>query len=93
MVRAVYRDGVIYPLDPIPPEWASGQELRVELMDPFALDEEEIIDPAEFDQWAREVNEAAAQLDDPEHWAQFERNLAEADRIAKDQMRREMGLP
>ena len=27
MPRAVLRNGVIYPLDPLPPDWADGKEL------------------------------------------------------------------
>ncbi len=29
MPRAVLKNGVIYPLEPLPPEWADGQELEV----------------------------------------------------------------
>lgn len=30
MIKAVYRDGRIDPLDPVPPEWVDGQPLEVQ---------------------------------------------------------------
>ncbi|MEO8498218.1 MAG: hypothetical protein ABI614_24395 [Planctomycetota bacterium] len=30
MIKAVYRDGVIQPVDPVPPEWTDGQELQIQ---------------------------------------------------------------
>lgn len=30
MVRAVLKNGVIYPLDPLPEAWREGQEVQVE---------------------------------------------------------------
>ena len=28
MPKAVLKNGMIYPLEPLPPEWTEGQELR-----------------------------------------------------------------
>lgn len=33
MPRAVLKNGVILPLDPLPADWADGQQLRVERAD------------------------------------------------------------
>src|SRR5437016_2245247 len=43
MPKAVLKNGVIYPLEPLPPEWADGRELRVE-----SAEEDEDRD---FDSW------------------------------------------
>jgi len=34
MIRAIYRDGAIRPLDKLPSEWRNGQELEVKAMQP-----------------------------------------------------------
>ena len=36
MIPAVFKAGAIQPLDPVPPEWSDGLELRVE---PTELDD------------------------------------------------------
>jgi hypothetical protein len=48
---------------------------------------------AEIAKWREEIDAAAAQLDDMAEWEALEATLAEADRQAKDFVRREMGLP
>lgn len=86
MPRAVLRDGLIYPLDPLPPEWADGQELVVH---PAA----EIDDgPAVIEQWAREMDALCADSD-PEDEARMLAAIEEQRREAKAQARREMRLP
>ena len=30
MIKAVYQDGVIRPIDPVPPDWTDGRELQVQ---------------------------------------------------------------
>jgi len=30
MIRGVFRDGVIHPTEPVPPEWADGHEVRMQ---------------------------------------------------------------
>ena len=88
MVRAILRDGLFHPLEPIPADWVPGQQLRVE-----EIESELVIDATDFDQWLRDLNEATSKLDNAEEWAVIEQNLAEADRQAKNHVRREMGLP
>jgi hypothetical protein len=34
MIRAIYRDGAIQPLDDMPSEWQEGQELEIRAMEP-----------------------------------------------------------
>jgi hypothetical protein len=87
MVRAVLRDGLLHPLDPIPADWVPGQQLRVEEMDA-----DPVIQSSDLNQWLCDLKDATSELDNAEEWAAIERNLAEADRQAKDQVRREMGV-
>lgn len=90
MIKAVFRDGVIYPLEPVPPEWPDGQELRVEEI--RRPDERERTRQADLQAWYREMQEVTAELNDPEEWEQLEATLAEADEQAKEFVRRQMGL-
>ncbi len=85
MPRAVLKDGVIYPLEPLPPEWKNGMELRVEDAQSFARS------PDEIDRKFQELEEAVRQID-PENFAKFEAALQEADLMAKTMVRQEMGL-
>jgi hypothetical protein len=84
MPRAVLRNGLIYPVEPLPAEWAEGQELEVQ----------EVQDGARsgLEQWYRELEAMAAQNDE-EDFARLEAALKEADDLAKEQMRKRMGLP
>jgi hypothetical protein len=79
MVRAVLRDGLFHPLDPIPADWVPGQQLRVEEIDPDSAVQSE-----DIDQWLRDLEDATAKLDDAQEWAVIELNLAEADQLAGD---------
>lgn len=40
MIKAVYRDGVIQPVDPVPPDWTEGQELQIQRVLATAVDTE-----------------------------------------------------
>ena len=87
MLKAVLRNGVIVPLEPLPPEWHDGQELNVEPA-PAAADEPDV----DSDEYWRQLDALAAQIT-KEDERTLDAALAEADRIAKEQVRREMGLP
>jgi hypothetical protein len=86
MIRAVIRNGTIVPLEPVPPQWIDGQELRV--------DESEGVpaNPKDGDEWLREMDAVTAELNDPKEWEQIEATLAEADQQAKNLVRRAMEL-
>lgn len=83
MVKGVLRGGVIQPVSPIPESWAEGQELIIEEAAPAPEED--------LDTWAREVREMASKIP-LEEFDRLEAALAEADRQAKDLMRRRMGL-
>ena len=85
MIRAVLKDGRIQPLDPIPEEWSDGKPLQVE--------EAEVTDSADdLEEWIKEVEALAAEVD-PKDIERIDAAVTEADAIAKEQMRRELGLP
>ncbi len=87
-IRAVLKNGMILPVEPVPQEWAEGQELEVAVTERHSTATLE--DSAK---WLREMDELTAVLDDPGEWAQIEATLADGDRQAKEFVRREMGLP
>ena len=88
MIRAVVQNGVIQPLDPLPPAWSDGREVVVE--DANAQADVKLQDD---DNWYQDMAELTANLNDAQEWDQIEATLADADRQAKDAVRREMGLP
>jgi hypothetical protein len=86
MIRAIIKEGKLWPLDPLPEAWVEGRTVEI--------DGQVEDDADEIDRWCREVEEAAALTpDDPEDYRRLEAALAEADRVAKEQVRREFGLP
>ncbi len=84
MIKAVLENGQIRPSCPLPAEWSDGQQLLVEVPSAEA-------DPAEIAAWSREIEEAAQRIPDDDH-ARFLDALAEQKRIAKEGVRRQMGL-
>jgi hypothetical protein len=85
MIRAVYRDGKIEPLDKIPAYWDEGQELEIQQtggkMSPEEFDE--------LDQWVAEMEEATKNITDEDH-DQFMAILNQLEAESKEQGRREM---
>jgi hypothetical protein len=85
MIRAILKDGVIRPAEPLPPDWQDGQELLVDRESPA-------FDAQDFDRWAEDLDEGARHIT-PENAAALERALVEIERESKDAVRREWGLP
>ena len=83
-IKAILRDGHIQPLEPLPPDWAEGQQLVVE-------EPEVVPNAAEIEQWAKELEESTAKIPAEEH-ERLERALEENERESKDWVRREWGL-
>jgi hypothetical protein len=78
VIRAVYQHGVIYPLEPVPGNWISGQQVSV--------DEAVAADAStadQLDQWLWDMQNLTAAIADLSEWKQIEDTLAEADRHAK----------
>jgi hypothetical protein len=84
-IKAVLRHGIIEPVDPLPADWADGQELVVE--EPRADDS-----AAEIGQWAREMDVATAQIPAEEH-DRFLRALDDIERESKEAVRKQWELP
>jgi hypothetical protein len=86
MVKAVVSRGEIRPLEPLPADWQEGQKLRVEKADDGEPSVEEI--DRDFSVLAN-----LCETSEPGEEEQLERAVQEARRQAKEQVRRQMGLP
>ena len=86
MLKAIVSRGEIRPLEPLPADWQEGQPLRVEKADDGETSLDEI--DRDFAMLA-----SLCQDSEPADEEQLERALAEARRQAKEQVRRQMGLP
>ena len=84
-IKAILRDGVIQPVEPLPADWTDGQELIVEQPGSTAGE-------SELRRWAEELETAAAKLPADEH-DQFLQALDEIERQSKVEVGRERGLP
>jgi hypothetical protein len=84
MISGEYRDGVIYPIDPVPADWANGRRVSIE---PEPSDS-----PKDIERWVEEMQKLGPALDEPGEWETFQAALDEADAIAKEHVRRQMGL-
>jgi hypothetical protein len=85
MVKAVVSPGEIHPLEPLPPDWQEGQPLRVEKSEDGETPIEEI--DRDF-----AVLASLSEANEPADEEQLERALQEARRLAKEQVRKQMGL-
>ena len=83
MTRVKVRDGMLIPLEPLPSDWCDGLELSIE---------EAVPCPTEADEarWA-EIEEAAAKITEADY-QRIVSTLEQADREAKEWVRREMGI-
>jgi hypothetical protein len=84
-IKAVLRHGVIQPVEPLPPDWADGQELVVEEPKVERAD-------AEITLWAQEMDAATAQIPAEEH-DRFLHAVDEIERESKEAVRKQWGLP
>ena len=87
MIRAIIKDGLIHPFDPLPAGWTEGKEIEIsgEVLPPEDLEELE-------KRWA-EIEAIIAQTpEDPEDDKRLEEAILEQRRVSKEQVRRQMGL-
>jgi hypothetical protein len=84
MIRAILKKGKIQPLEELPEHWHEGQELIVEGCVPSD-------DPADIRSWHDRLVVLSAQIPDEDH-ERMAAAVAEQDRLAKELMRRDMGL-
>ena len=85
MIRAILKNGVIKPAEPLPPDWVDGQELRVDRDAPSD-------DPGDIDRWASRLDGANGTVS-AEDIDSLQRALETIERESKDNVRREWGLP
>jgi hypothetical protein len=78
MPKAVLKNGVIVPLEPLPAEWRDGKELEVRESVPSELDTD-----AGEDSWLAEM-EALCADSTPEEEERLNRALAERQRDLKE---------
>jgi hypothetical protein len=83
MLKAILRQGVIVPLEPVPREWEDGAALEV--LKAHAP-------PDDIDAWAEFMNRLCADSSTTDEET-MRRAIEEHRRQAKAQVRREMGLP
>ena len=83
MIRAVYRDGKIHPLDGFHADWREGDELVVDALPSANIPDES------FNEWVAELNAACAAISDEDH-ARMEAALEEIEARSKELGRREM---
>jgi hypothetical protein len=85
-LKAVVRQGEIRALEPLPVDWQEGQTLRVECADD---------DDAPAAQIDRDfaLLQSLCESSEPSDEEQLERALLEERGLAKEHMRRHMGLP
>jgi hypothetical protein len=84
-IKAVLRQGMIQPTEPLPSEWVDGQELVVK---------EPQVDPSgiEITQWAQELDAATAQIPAEEH-DRFLQALEQIERESKEAVRKQWEQP
>ena len=83
MIKAILENGVIRPVEPLPPDWREGQELTVDAgAEPTA---------ASADAWADDLETGAARISLEDH-ERFMRAIEEHRREAKEFVRRQWGL-
>jgi predicted DNA-binding antitoxin AbrB/MazE fold protein len=88
MPRAVLKNGVIQPLEPLPAEWQEGEELRVEQ---FAKGDWRQPTHEEVEQSMRKLEQMCADRD-PEDERLMAEALERMKRESKEHMRRLMGM-
>ena len=86
VVKAVVSRGEIRPLEPLPDDWQEGQPLQVEKAD----SDEALVEEIDRD---FAVLASLCVASEPANEDQLERALRDARRQAKEQVRRQMGLP
>jgi hypothetical protein len=75
VVRAILKNGVIQPIDPLPPEWQDGMELEVDAP-PVGRD------PGSIERWYQEWQDLKAQIP-PEDHEIMARSIAEQKRVGQ----------
>ena len=87
-MKAVLKNGVIEPQEPVPADWPDGTELNIELRE-VSLHEQDL---AEFDRCFAERDGLDSSVD-PDDDSRLDAAIREIRRVAKAHARKEAGLP
>ncbi len=87
MIKAIFKNGVLYLIEPVPVGWYEGQEVCL-----LEAQAEGSATREQLDAWEREMNILAENLGGQEEWSRLEAMLADADAQAKALVRKEMEL-
>ena len=82
-IHGMVQDGLIVPLDPIPVDWADGRRVRIQ-----ADGETTVDDRAEIERWYAALTALGPAQYEPGEREVIERHMLEADRNAKESMKR-----
>jgi hypothetical protein len=86
-MKAILKNGVIYPKEPVPRDWSEGTELEVErVTGQPGMDSSD-----ELDRWYAELEGACAQMD-PEDDRILKEAVLEVRRQEKERARKQAGL-
>jgi hypothetical protein len=88
LIKAIVKNGLVVPRDPLPPDWQEGTEVEVEKSSNGA-DAKDAAHPT--DVWMDEV-EAIAALGDPADDLRLEAAIQEVRRREKELARKKLGL-
>ncbi len=83
-IRAIVQNGLIHPLDPMPPEWVEGHAVVVEDAETAPIED--------LEDWYRELQRLGPAHYEPGEWERVQAVMIEADEQAKAAVRRQMGL-
>ena len=83
MIKAIFTNGLIQPIDPIPEHWSEGQELLIEAG-------AAVNDPEALAQWLKELDQSAAEIP-PEDHERFRAAVEQHQQEQKELMRRRWG--
>lgn len=87
MTKAVLKNGLICPVEPLPADWTEGTELRVEKVATRKKKGEQI----DVDAWAKEMDAISAEMD-PDDDERLMNAIAAHRAQAKEMARRQLGL-
>lgn len=95
-VRVTVKDGILKPLEPLPPDWQDGDSFRIQRTSEFDTSEEveqweKPPSNEELDAWMAEMEKGARAISPEDHVA-FLQAIEEHRQEAKQQVRREWGL-
>jgi len=83
VIHGVIQNGTVLPLDPIPQEWGDGLKVVIEPAEGGAIDER-----AQIEKWFASLEALGPAQYEPGEREAIERFEADADRDAKDSMKR-----